>query len=411
MGTSNNFVLTRWSIPFAGFLLALMGGIAYAWGVFITPMVNRFGWTNAQAALPFTVYVLFLTIASVFGGKYQDKIGPGKVSAIGAALFIVAYGLASLVGHFPHFMWLVVTYGVIGGSACGLTYSCVAPPARKWFPDKPGFAISLGVMGFGLAAVVFAPLKADTLIPSIGIENTFLLIGALSAIISLFAAWLIRNPEPGWVPEGFEDDKKDHKTTDIRSESSPKQMLKSPIFYILWLSFFLVIAGGLMCIGLIPTFGKKILGLSPVEAALAVSIFAGFNGLGRPLAGYLGDKVGIVWVMIATYALQAAAFIFFPVFATTKITLYLASAIFGWGFAVTLAVFPALTAINFGVKNLGVNYGLILTAFGIGGIAPAIGSMIYDRTLSFTPTFIAAGVMTAIGLLLCFVLKKKYDLA
>ena len=129
------------------------------------------------------------------------------------------------------------------------------------------------------------------------------------------------------------------------------------------------------------------------------------------MAGYLGDKVGIVWVMIATYALQAVTFFVFPVFATTKITLYLASAIFGWGFAVTLAVFPALTAIIFGVKNLGVNYGLVLTAFGIGGIAPELGSMIYDRTLSFKPTFVSAGIMTAVGLLLCFVLKKKYDLA
>ena len=388
-----------------------MGGIAYAWGVFVTPMVDRFGWTNAQAALPFTVYVLFLTIASVFGGKYQDEVGPSKVSAIGSVLFIVAYGLASLVGYFPHFMWLVFTYGVIGGVACGLTYSCVAPPARKWFPDKPGFAISVGVMGFGLAAVIFAPWKADTLIPSLGIETTLLLIGALSAGISLFAAWLIRNPEPGWAPEGFEDDKKDHKTTDIRSELSLKQVLKSSIFYILWGTFFLVIAGGLMCIGLIPTYAKKILELSPLEAGFAISIFAGFNGLGRPFAGYLGDKIGIVWVMIATYALQAITFLLFPVFAVSVATLYIASAIFGWGFAVTLAVFPALTAINFGVKNLGVNYGLVLTAFGIGGIAPALGSMIYDRTLSFTPTFISAGIMTVIGLLFCIVLKKKYDLA
>ena len=402
--------MTRWSIPFAGFLLALMGGFSYAWGVFVVPIKERFGWTTAEAVLPFTVFMAIFALVMVPAGRLQDKMGPRKISAIGAVLFFAAYGSAALVGHFPHPWWLVVTYGVIGGIACALTYACVAPAARKWFPDKPGLAISFAVMGFGLAALIFAPLKAKYLIPVHGIAGTLFIIAIVTSVVCLFAAWLIRNPPEGWVSPEREFGKRARETIIIRQESAPREVLKSPIFWIIWLIFGLVIAGGLMSIGLIPAYGKLIVGLTPAEAAIAMSIFAGFNGLGRPLAGFLGDRFGVVWVMVITYIMSATTFLFFHLFATTLLTLYIAAAFLGWGFAVTLALFPALTSICFGVKNLGVNYGLVFTAFGIAALAPTVGSWIFDITGSYTPTFVSAGIITGIGLVLCLVLKKKYAL-
>jgi len=344
--------MKRWSIPFAGFLLALMGGFSYAWGVFIIPMEERFGWTKAEAALPFTVFMVIFALFMIPAGRLQDKIGPGKVSAIGAVLFFLSYGLASFVGRFPYPWWLIATYGIIGGIACALTYACVAPPARKWFPDKPGLAISLGVMGFGLAALVVAPLKANYLIPIHGIERTFIIIAIITSVVSLFAAWLIRNPPDGWAPAGWEPGAGTRKATKIRQESSPREVLKSPIFWILWLTFVLVVAGGLICIGLIPSYGKLVVGLTAVEAAIAMSVFAAFNGFGRPVAGFLADRLGAVWVMIITYTVQAATFLLFPVFAVTQSTLYIAAALLGWGYAVILALFPTLTSLCFGARNL-----------------------------------------------------------
>lgn len=129
-------VLTRWSIPFAGFLLALMGGISYAWGVFVVPMTKTFNWTSAQATLPFTAFMVIFAIAMVPAGMLQDKIGPRKVSLLGAILFFVAYSLASLVELIPHPWWLVLTYSLIGGIACGLVYACVAPPCQKMVPRQ-----------------------------------------------------------------------------------------------------------------------------------------------------------------------------------------------------------------------------------------------------------------------------------
>ena len=399
----------RWTIPFAGFLLSLMGGFAYAWGVLVIPMVDRFGWTTAEANLPFTVFMVTFAIAMVPAGRLQDIIGPRKTSAIGALLFMPAYGLAALVGHFPYPWWLFVTYGVIGGIACGLTYACVAPPARKWFPDKPGLAISCAVMGFGLAAVFFAPLKAEFLIPYHGIEGTFLIIGIACLIVCLFAAWLIRNPPEGWTPPGWEDTGRAKQVGGI-TDCTPRDLIGSPIFWMLWTAFALVIAGGLMSIPLIPIFGELVAGLTSVEAAGAIAIFAAFNGFGRPVAGFLADRFGTVWVMIVTYMVQAAALISFPFFAVTLPTLYISAALVGWGFAVSLALFPALTASCFGTKHLGVNYGMVFTAFGVGALAPAAGAGMYDITGSFAPAFFSGAIMAVVGLVLCIALKEKYSL-
>jgi len=197
----------------------------------------------------------------------------------------------------------------------------------------------------------------------------------------------------------------------VRKESTPKEMLRSLIFQIIWPAKALICAGGLTCVGLIPSYGNLAIELTPTKAVLAMSIFAGFNGFGRPVAGFLGDKFGIVRVMIVTYVIQTITFLFFPVFAVSSSTLYIVSALLGWGYAVTLGLFPALTSICFGVKHLGINYGIVITAFGIGGLAPAIGSWIFDFTGSYTPAFVSAGIMAGISLGLCIVLKKKYALS
>ncbi len=410
MNTKSNFVLTRWSIPFAGFLLALMGGMAYTWSVFLTPLQNTFGWTSAQAALPLTVYVLFFTATAIVGGKYQDKFGPRIVSFVGALLLFSGYLLASFIFRVPHFMWLVFTFGMIGGIGCGLSYSCVVPSARKWFPDKPALAISIGVMGFGLSAVLFAPLIAGVFLPRFGISNTFVFLGVLAVVISLFASWLIRVPSSDFKPEGFENSSSKIKNKDVRAEVAPGKMVKTPLFYVIWGLFFLSMAGGFSYLTLVAKYGQETLNLTALQAAFAVSMFAIFNGIGRPAAGYLADKVGALTVMIPTYLAQGVVFILFTSIATDMTFLYLTAALFGWGFAVSLALFPTLTSVNFGVKNLGVNYGIVLSAFGVAGLFPVLSSIIYDRTENFTIVFVIAGVMSVAGVVLALVLKKKYSL-
>ncbi|OAA30184.1 hypothetical protein AT15_00310 [Kosmotoga arenicorallina S304] len=402
---------SRWKVPFGGFLLALMGGVSYSWGVFIIPLMEKYNWSKAQATLPFTVFMVVFAIVMVPAGRFQDKAGPRKASMYGSVLFFLAYGLASLIDRIPSLWWLVITYGVIGGIACGLTYASVAPPVRKWFPDKPGLAVSLAVMGFGLSALLFAPLKVDYLIPLFGINGTFLILAIMTSTLSFVGAWLVKNPPDGWNPLSKKaKSKRPKRRVVVKGELTPREMLKTPVFWLIWITFALVIAGGFISLGLITSYGQKTLGLIPLEAAIATSIFAGFNGFGRPVAGYLGDRLGILWVMNIVYVVQAMILIFFPAFVLDQLSLYIAAAFLGLGFAATLALFPTLTSICFGTKHLGTNYGLVFTAFGIGAVAPVVGSWLFDITGSFTPAFISAGIMSAIGMILTLTLKKKYAL-
>lgn len=396
---------TRWSAPIAGFLLALMGGISYAWGVFVIPMKEEFGWSTTEATLPLSAFMVVFALMMVPAGMIQDRIGPKKVSMLGAVLFFIAYSLSSLVVYIPHAWWLLISYSLIGGIACGLTYACVAPPARKWFPDKPGLAISFAVMGFGLAAVLLAPLKANYLIPEYGIGGTFLIIGIFIAIISTFAAWLISNPPPTWTPPSRT--KREMILSDQKN-ATPRQIIASRKFKELWIIFMSVVAGGLMIIGLVPSYAVEILNLTKVEAAVAISIFAAINGFGRPLAGYLSDRYGLLLIMIVTYSVQALTYLLFPIVVISVPTLYLATALLGWGYAVTLALFPTLTSHYFGTKNMGTNYGLVFTAFGVGALTPVLSSLIYDTTQSYVFIFILVGLLTILGLLLTIYQNIKY---
>jgi len=405
----NNYVLNRWSIPFAGFLLALMGGISYAWGVFVVPMTKIFGWTHTQATLPFTTFMLVFAFSMAPAGMLQDKIGPRKVSLLGAILFLIAYTLASLVNFFPHPWWLVFSYGLIGGTACGLVYACVAPPARKWFPDKPGLAISLAVMGFGLATVFIAPLKANFLIPTYGINGTLLIMAIATSLVCSFAAWLTRNPTAKWSPKGWSQAKQHISTQEKKQHKlEPKDLIKNRLFITIWIMFALLSAGGIAAIGILPSFAQESLGFSPTNAALALSFLAAINGLGRPLAGLLSDRFGIIWVMIITYLLQTIAFLSIPYTVSTPISLFAISGLLGWGLAVTLALFPTLTSKSFGVVNFGTNYGLVFTAFGIGAISPLLASWSFDTLGNYDLVFLTAAATTATGLILSILLKNKY---
>lgn len=398
----------RWRIPLAGFLLALMGGFAYAWGVLVPPLMERFGWTKAEAVMPFTVFLVVFALVMVPAGRLQDRYGPRVISAVGAVLFMVAYGLAAMVGTYPHAWWLVLSYGVIGGAACGLTYACVAPAAHKWFPDRPGFAVSTAVMGFGLAALIVAPIKTEYLLIVHGIEGTFLIIGGLSMVVCLLASWMIDNPPKDWAPPNWKPGLKATGAKATELDFTPREIIGTSLFWMIWVMMVSVTSGGFIAIGFVPAYGISI-GLSATDAAVAIAIFAAFNGFGRPVAGYLADHYGTIPVMLITYVIQAATLLTFPVIAITLPGLYLYSALLGWGFAVTLGLFPVLTSSFFGVKHPGANYGLVFTAFGAGALAPTLGSWIYDQTGGYAPAFIISGILACLGLILSVVIRKQYS--
>jgi len=393
-----------------GFLLALMGGLSYSWGVFVEPMCENFGWTKFAATLPLSVFMAVFALVMIPAGQLQDKFGPRRIIVWGALLFFIANLASALVDLVTNHWLLVMTYGVIGGTACGLTYSCVSPPIRKWFFDKPGLAVSLGVMGFGIASFVFAPLKANYLIPGWGISGTFIVLAILTSSISLLASRLVLNPPERWHLSNLGAAKFTSKSSAIRNEMMPKQVLRNSLFWLIWAAFLMMVYGSILIIIILPSYGKTVLHLSNGKAAFAVAIYALINGLGRPLVGLLSDRIGIVKIMIFVYALQALVFLVFPYFVTGFDTLLLASVCLGLSIAVTLALMPVLTAECFGIKHLGINYGLIFSAYGFGAIAIQGGTILHDITGSYNPALLIAAVMSVIGTLLAIVIKVRYKM-
>lgn len=394
----------RHRVVAAGFLLALMGGFSYAWGVLVLPMMDRFGWSKAEATLPFSAFMVVFALAMLPAGRLQDRWGPRVVSAAGAALFLLAYTLAALVGFIPHAWWLILSYGLIGGTACALTYACVAPPARKWYPDKPALAVSTAVMGFGLAALIVSPIKSEYLLVIHGIEGTFLIVGVLTFAVSLLASRMTANPPAGWAPPGWVPS--GGRPAAEPDDRAPIEIWRTREFWMIWLAFGVVTSGGLMAIALLPAYGRSI-GLTTGQAALTISVFAAFNGFGRPLGGALADRFGVLPVMAATYAVQTLVLLAFPVAAVSMPTLFASAAILGWGFAVTLGLFPVLTSDTFGVTHLGGTYGLVFTAFGAGALAPMAGAWIFDITGGHGLAFVVAGLQAGLGLALCLALMAQ----
>ncbi len=401
----------RWVVLLGGFLLSLMGGMSYAWGSFVVPLVQDWGWTAAAANLPFTVMIIVFAVVMVPAGWIQDKIGPRKVATTGAGLFLAGYMLAGFLRYIPYTGWLVLTYGGLVGIACGLTYACAAPTARKWFADRPGFAVSCSVMGFGLAAVVFAPLKT-VMIDAWGVDGTFFALGIFVAVVALIGARLVRNPPTGYIsPPRTSSSTHLHSSSAISEDVSPRKFLRTPMFYILWVALAAVIGGGLTAISLLTAYGELKLQLSPAVAAMAISFYALVNGLGRPFAGWFADRVGTVRVMTIVYTVQSIVFLALPWIATSPLRLFACSILLGLGYATTFALFPVVVAAGFGTKYLGINYGLVFSAFGLGALTSLMGSWLLDFTGSFTPAFLIAGITSAFGLILLVVLHKKFGVA
>lgn len=374
----------------------MVGGLSYSWGVYVEPMQTQFGWTKNDATLPLSVFMLCFALMMIPAGKLQEKIGLKRQIQISAWLFWAAYILSALVHFTTNKWWLVSSYGILGGISCGMSYSCIAPPIRQWFPDKPGLAVSLGVMGFGLASAIFAPFKARVAIIHFGIAGTFIFTGFITFVISWISSILMRFPDSENLKQLFAKTPLTNLSKDI-PDCSPKMMLRQPLFWLTWLAFLGAVFGSLLIIGILASFGMEVLNLSIAKAALPLSVFALTNGLSRPLAGWISDRIGVLRLMIIVFICQTAVFLLMPHCIHTLIQLNIAAVILGIGIGVCLALFPILSSDFFGVKHLGVNYGLLFSAYGFGALAIPVGTRMHSHFSSYTQSLYLAGTLSGLA--------------
>lgn len=392
-----------WVVTFAGTGVNLALGVLYAWSVISRQITKEWGWNETQAALPYSVAIATFAFMMVPAGRMQDKLGPRLVATLGGIFcgfgFIIASLGQSLTG-------LVLGFGILAGAGIGCGYASATPPAVKWFPPaKTGLIAGLVVAGFGLASVYIAPL-ANYLLSAFGIQSTFLILGIAFLIAVVVLSQLLQNPPAGYKPvvnSGAAKGGAKAKAPAAPVDYEWSEMLKTPQFYLLWIMFVFAAGAGLMIIGKL----AKIVDLQAgIKAGFVfVAMLAVGNAGGRVIAGVLSDKVGRTWTMFAVFVFQAVL-MFLLRGLDTYGTLFVASVLIGFNYGANLSVFPSATKDYFGLKNFGVNYGFVFTAWGVGGIlGPMLSGWIFDANKNFNDAYLIAAVCLLIAAGLTFVTR------
>jgi len=391
----------RWFIVIGALIIQLCLGAIYSWSVFVNPLKEDYGFTTTQTQIIFSVALATFAVVMVFAGRCQDKVGPKKVAIVGGILLGLGYILARFTNG--SFSGLLLTIGLMGGAGIGFGYVCPIAALIKWFPDKRGLITGLAVAGFGAGAWIFGQL-ASYLITSIGLIATFFILGIIFLVAVVVGALFLKNPPAGWVPEGWKATVAANKKVK-KIDFTWQDMIKTPSFWMLWIMFTFGAAAGLMVIGILKPFGVYS-GLSAAVAGSAVGLLALFNGAGRIIWGTLSDKLGRSKAMMLMFILQGAMMLILIKMGSSALLLSIAAAWVGFNFGGNFALFPSATADYFGTKNVGVNYGLVFTSYGVAGIVgPILGGKVFDLTGSYMYAFIPSGIACIIAAIIALVLK------
>jgi OFA family oxalate/formate antiporter-like MFS transporter len=320
----------------------------------------------------------------VFAGRVIDKIGPRNLAVLGGILLGVGYAIAGLMGG-TDFWWLLLGIGVIGGAGIGTAYVVPIAVGMSWFPDKKGLITGLAVAGFGFGAMGWVKLAGTwgNLIEIYGLSTTFLIYGALLSILTLIGSmWMVKPPKD-WQPKGYVAPA----VPKGGDNYTVREMLRTPQFYLIFLTFAVSAGAGLMSIGLMKLYPMEALqaaGYSAIEASTiagtAMAIFFSLaNGIGRIAWGTLSDMIGRRRSIEVMAASQAVFLFAFTYMAGNEYLLYLGAMLIGFNFGGNLALFPTVTADLFGTNRVGQNYPYIFLSYGVGGVAgPLLGGILGD---------------------------------
>jgi OFA family oxalate/formate antiporter-like MFS transporter len=389
----------RWIFVVLGLFINLCLGSIYAWSVFRLPLQTLFSVNATESLVPFILFLaLFAFVMPVAGGPL-DRYGPKRLTILGGIVVGIGWILGSLSSNMTI---LAVTYGIIGGAGVGIAYNAPISVAARWFPDRRGLAVGATVLGFGISPIVTAPL-ANYLISLYGPLATMMYLGVAFLVIIILLGLPLVFPPPDWRPAGW---------APAAGAAGPAcdlnrgEMVKTRCFWGLWICYVIGTLAGLMAIGIASPVGQEVFALTPAIAASFVGLFAFFNGIGRPVFGYLVDRITPRFTAVLSFAIIAGAALLLGGGAAGGVAVYVVgfSALWlclgGW-----LAIAPACTAAFCGTKYYGPNYGLVFTAYGVGAI---IGNLLAGRMRdlmgSYVAVFLPVAILAIIGAVIAFFL-------
>jgi len=405
-----------WVVALAGTGINLALGVLYTWSVISNAIPAEWGWSESARSLPYSIACIVFALMTIPAGWMQDKIGPKWVAFVGGILCGLGLMLASRSTNVGLF---VVGFGVLAGSGIGLGYAAATPPAVKWFPpQRTGLIAGIVVAGFGLASVYISPL-ANYLISTVGVQQSLMIFGVAFLIVVTSLSLMLKNPPTGYKPEAVPA-----KTMTKGGTAAPAavevnyswtEMLKTPQFYLLWFMYAFAAGAGLM---IIAKLAKIVDVQAGVKAGFAfVALLAIGNAGGRVIAGFFSDKIGRTRTMLIVFLFQAV--LIFTLRAVTSAGAFtIISMLLGFNYGANLSLFPSITKDFYGLKNFGVNYGFVFTAWGVGGtILSYISGRVYDNAVAaakaaglppvgnFYQAYTIAGFLLLVAAALSFLVK------
>jgi MFS transporter, OFA family, oxalate/formate antiporter len=378
--------MKKWFVVIGAILIQLNLGAVYAWSLFNQPLIEKFGWEREDIVVTFSIAIAVMAVCTIFAGRVQDKIGPRWVATIGGLLLGTGLILASQVTTLTE---LYFFYGVIGGAGIGMTYVCPLSACVKWFPEKRGLISGVAVAGFGLGGLIYKPIIL-LFISNFGVSSAFLYLGIIYLVLVVLGAQLLSNPTSDEQSSNVKTNSNNHST----EQYSPKEMLSTYSFYLLWFMYLFGSMSGLMVISFAVDIGIELVNLDLVTAGNAVMVIALFNAAGRIVLGKISDNIGRINTLMLMYGLTAIIMFYMSVGTLNYLLFLVCVSLIGFCFGGFLAIFPSITTDFYGTKNLGSNYGFMYQAYGLSAFA---GPIIL-KYIPFTQAFLMASIFCLISM-------------
>lgn len=396
----------RWIQLIIGIIcMAMVANLQYGWTLFVGPIGDKHGWSRPAIQVAFTIFVLFETWLVPVEGYVVDRFGPKLVVLFGG----IFAGLGWILSSYADTLWLLYVAAAVGGIGAGAVYGTCVGNALKWFPDKRGLAAGLTAAGFGAgSALTIIPIAA--FIQSSGYEAAFFYFGLGQGLVVFILAWWLR-PAPPYLKDAF----RSTKVQQTRREYSPGEVLREPVFWVMYFLFVMVAAGGLMATAQLGPIAKdfqvagvpvSLMGITLPALVFALAIDRVLNGLTRPFFGWVSDHIGREETMFICFAIEAAGILALYHGAHNPVAFVLISGLvfFAWGEIYSL--FPSTCTDAFGSKFATTNAGLLYTAKGTASLLIPLSAVLVVSSGDWHDTFYVASAMNAIAAIgALFVLK------
>jgi OFA family oxalate/formate antiporter-like MFS transporter len=383
--------------------MAMIANLQYGWTLFVNPIADRHGWSRAAIQVAFTIFVLTETWLVPIEGYLVDRFGPRPVVLVGGLLC----GLGWVLNSYADSLTLLYVAAAVGGVGAGAVYGTCVGNALKWFPDRRGLAAGLTAAGFGAgSALTIVPIAA--FIKSHGYEAAFLYFGIGQGLVVFLLAWaLTRAPEKAKAATAH--------VQQSRRDYTPSEVLRSPVFWVMYAMFVAVAAGGLMATAQLAPIAKdfkigdipvNIMGLVLPALTFALAIDRVLNGITRPFFGWVSDQIGREQTMFIAFALEAVGILALYKFGQNPVSFVVLTGIvfFAWGEIYSL--FPSTCADTFGSKFAASNAGLLYTAKGTASLLVPLSSVLAAATGSWHAVFVVASILNGVAAVMAwFVLR------